>query len=141
MPPITSVSVESIVVVPNNEGDTWDPAWARDGTIYSPSDDGGGFRSNIETNIHFNKITGESAEKLDGDTVDPMVEYGKATETSYDADFGRNHSYGLASFLYDIPGTAIHDANAVTGVKLGRPRSDYSDYVGFKLRRASHPWS
>jgi hypothetical protein len=130
---ITSVRVESINVVPNNQGDTWDPAWARDGTIYSPSDDGSGFRSNVATNVHFNKMTGDSPEKLDGETVNPMAEYGKAIERSYDSDYGANHSYGPASFLYDVPGTPIHDAPAVTGAHLGFKRADYDDYVGIKF--------
>jgi hypothetical protein len=81
---IHSVEVKETVVVPNNTGDTWAPAWAKDGTIFSPSDDSGGFKGPVSTNIHFNKITGDTATTLDGDTVNPMIEYGKGSELGPD---------------------------------------------------------
>lgn len=141
---ISSVSVQGIAVVPNNNGDTWVPAWARDGTLYSPSDDGGGFRCRIETNIHFNKITGDNPEKLDGETVNPMLEYGKATEVGPDASYGLNHSYGPASFLYKVGRTETQaqnersslpspiggDSSGVAAEILGTLRNDFTGYVG-----------
>lgn len=81
---IQSVEVGKSVAVPNNNGDTWAPAWAPDGTLYSPSDDSSGFKSDKGTNIHFNKITGNTVATLDGETVNPMVEYGKGSELGPD---------------------------------------------------------
>ena len=70
-PAITSVSVESINVVPNNQGDTWDPAWARDGTIYSPSDDGSGFKSHTPTNVQRTQWAKEGGVPIPAKTIIP----------------------------------------------------------------------
>jgi hypothetical protein len=81
---IHSVTVQGSLMVPDNEGDTWAPAWASDGSVFSPSDDSGGFKSTLRTNIHFNQITGDTPATLDGDTVNPMSEYGKLGEAGPD---------------------------------------------------------
>jgi hypothetical protein len=74
--PITSVTVTGAVTVPHNNGDTWCAAWAGDGNIYTPSNDSSGFKSKAGTNLHLNKVTGDDPAKLDGETINPMTEYG-----------------------------------------------------------------
>jgi hypothetical protein len=77
---IHSVTVGQIYPVDSSQGDTWDLAWAKDGSIYSPSNDSNGFKHAPDGNILFNHIIGDDPAKLDGETVNPMTEYGKGTE-------------------------------------------------------------
>jgi hypothetical protein len=61
-------------------GDTWAPAWAEDGTVYSPANDTGGFNNIFSSNINFNRIDGATVDTLMGTTVNPMVPYGRGSE-------------------------------------------------------------
>ena len=40
-------------------GDTWVAAWAADGAVYTPSDDTKGFHAAADSNVAFNKVTGD----------------------------------------------------------------------------------
>ncbi len=66
------IRVEDPIPLADNSGDTWVAAWAADGAVYSPSDDTLGFHTAANSNIAFNKITGDDVRKLSGITVDPM---------------------------------------------------------------------
>jgi hypothetical protein len=59
-------------------GDTWAPAWAADGTIYSPANDTNGFNDVFSSNINFNRVDGATIDALKGTTINPMVSYGGA---------------------------------------------------------------
>jgi hypothetical protein len=73
---IHSITVGPVYPVDASSGDTWDLAWTRDGLIYSPSNDSGGFHGAANGNILFNQIIGDDPTKLDGKTVNPMADYG-----------------------------------------------------------------
>jgi hypothetical protein len=77
---IHSITVGQVVPVNTSEGDTWDLAWTRDGSLYSASDDTNGFNHAGDGNVMFNRITGEDPQKLSGETVNVMAEYGHGTE-------------------------------------------------------------
>jgi hypothetical protein len=82
--PITSVTVTGHNTVPNNNGDTWCPAWAADGNIYTPSNDSSGFKNDFGANLHLNKVVGDDPNSLDGETVNPMKEYGAGSSLMSD---------------------------------------------------------
>jgi hypothetical protein len=70
--------------VEDNGGDTWVAAWADDDRLYTPSDDTDGFHKAAHANIVFNRLDGPDPQRLTGLTVNPMKEYGKATEEGPD---------------------------------------------------------
>ena len=78
------IHVEDPIPLANNGGDTWVAAWAPDGTVYSPSDDTQGFHAAANSNIAFNKITGDDVRKLRGVTVNPMRDYGQGGQKGPD---------------------------------------------------------
>jgi hypothetical protein len=61
-------------------GDTWDLAWTRQDTVYSPSDDTAGWIGG-NNNLMFNKIMGDDPTKLTGRTVNTMNDYGTTGES------------------------------------------------------------
>jgi hypothetical protein len=69
-----------------SDGDTWMPAWTEDGTVFSPGNDNHGFGGGQNSNINFNRIDGTDPEKLTGETVNPMADYGGDTEHKPDND-------------------------------------------------------
>jgi hypothetical protein len=73
---IHSITVGEIHPVDANSGDTWDLAWTRQNTLYSPSNDTAGFHLGGNHNLMFNKILGNDPTKLDGATVNDMAECG-----------------------------------------------------------------
>jgi hypothetical protein len=75
--PIKTIRVGNPISVLNNRGDTWVGAWADDGDIYSPSNDTSGFGVVCDSNLAFNRISGDDPLRLTGVTVNPMTEYGK----------------------------------------------------------------
>jgi hypothetical protein len=77
---IHSITVGQVCPVSTSEGDTWDLAWTRQGSVYSPSDDSNGFRGAGNGNVLFNQIIGNDPTKLDGKTVNGMTEYGHGTD-------------------------------------------------------------
>jgi hypothetical protein len=81
---IHSITVGPVYPVDSSRGDTWDLAWAPDGSIFSPSDDTNGFHSAGDGNIMFNQITGDDPAKLDGHTVNVMADYGKGSQKGPD---------------------------------------------------------
>jgi hypothetical protein len=82
--PLRAVSVGAPVPVSSSRGDTWAPAWANNGHIYSPSNDTSGFHGAPRTNIAFNRIDGHDPFHLGGITVNSMLKYGKETERGPD---------------------------------------------------------
>jgi hypothetical protein len=82
--PLTGIQVAPAVKFPDNQGDTWIAAWARDGNLYSPSDDTEGFHNACHSNIAFNRLDGSDPLQLSGTTVNPMRDYGKAAELGPD---------------------------------------------------------
>lgn len=77
---ILSVRVGQPVPLPDNAGDTWVSAWAKNGAVYSPSDDTEGFGKLGAANIAFNRIDGDDPLRLTGVTINPMTDYGAAAE-------------------------------------------------------------
>ena len=83
-PPLRAVVVEEPIPVADSEGDTWAPAWAGNGHLYSPSNDTTGFHSAPKANIAFNRIEGNNPLHLSGKTINPMATYGKEGERGPD---------------------------------------------------------
>lgn len=98
--PVRSVRVGTPVPVAGSQGDTWVAAWAKDGSLYSPSDDTEGFRKAGSANIAFNRIDGEDPLKLSGITVNLMKDYGKMGER------GPDHCTWKSSGCYFVDGVA-----------------------------------
>jgi hypothetical protein len=67
----------------DSNGDTWDPFWADDDRLYSFNCDGRGF-GKFQENIAFNRFDGETLASLVGVQVNPMSEYGPATQHGSD---------------------------------------------------------
>ena len=82
--PLRTVKVGSPIPLADNSGDTWVAAWGDDDNLYSPSDDTGGFHQAAKANIAFNRLTGNDARGLAGETVNPMADYGKGGEEGPD---------------------------------------------------------
>ena len=72
---IHSITVGEIHPVDGNQGDTWDLAWTRQNTLYSPANDSSGFHSGGSGSIIVNKILGNDPRKLDGKTINAMMPY------------------------------------------------------------------
>jgi hypothetical protein len=81
---VRAVNVGKPVAVEDSQGDTWNSAWAEDGSLYSPSDDTKGFHNTISANVAFNQITGDDPLHLSGITVNPMQDYGKEAQKGPD---------------------------------------------------------
>jgi hypothetical protein len=81
---LRAVSVGIPIPVAQSEGDTWAPTWAGNGNLYSPSNDTTGFHSAPKANIAFNRIDGTDPLHLGGETVNPMLHYGKESERGPD---------------------------------------------------------
>ena len=81
-----TVDAPNIVVSPEkpSSGDTWMPAWTKDGTVVSPANDTGGFNKVSNSNINFNRIDGASPDALNGQTINAMVDYGPGSATGPD---------------------------------------------------------
>jgi hypothetical protein len=78
------VGVGAPLPVEDNSGDTWVAAWADDDSLYSPSNDTGGFHKQPYSNISFNRIDGSDPLHLSGVTVNSMTEYGKGGDKKAD---------------------------------------------------------
>jgi hypothetical protein len=83
---IHSITVGQVFPVEVSQGDTWDLAWARNGSVYSPTNDGPGFEKGYwkPANVLFNRIIGDNPEKLDGELMNIMSDYGIASQKGPD---------------------------------------------------------
>ena len=68
----------------NFPGDTWAPAWAKNGDILIPANDTEGIRKAGSSNMNFNRLTGPSIHALQGETINTMPDYGKIMEKGPD---------------------------------------------------------
>jgi hypothetical protein len=66
-----------------SNGDTWDPFWADDGSLYAFNCDGRGFGTN-RRNLAFNQLQGNHPHTLVGRMVNSMDEYGTAGQKEAD---------------------------------------------------------
>jgi hypothetical protein len=83
--PVQSVSVGTPISIPDNSGDTWAPAWAKDDYVYSPSNDSSGFHNAGSSNIMFSRMGGPRADNLQFCvTVNTMSDYRRMAETGPD---------------------------------------------------------
>jgi hypothetical protein len=113
----SSVTVGNAVAIPDSGGDTWELTWGPDGRVFTPSNDSGGFGRSLGTNIHFNEVFGDKPTALTGVTVNPMVEYGKASQTGPDKRTWKSSGcisldgtlyWVIARHFYDKRQTAIN---------------------------------
>ncbi len=66
-----------------SNGDTWDPFWADDDSLYAFNCDGRGFGPD-PMNLAFNQLAGNAPDSLIGSQINSMAEYGKATQKGPD---------------------------------------------------------
>src|SRR5882672_10666174 len=73
---IHSITVDKDYPMDLCQGDTWDLAWAKDGSLYTPTNDGPGFELGYwkPANVLFNHLTGDDPLKLHGDMVNIMAD-------------------------------------------------------------------
>jgi hypothetical protein len=96
-----SVEVGQPFAVADNSGDTWVAAWATNGALYTPSNDTEGFRKIGWGNLAFNRIDGDDPLKLSGVTINPMSDYGAATEELADGCTWKSSGcYAVDGVLY-----------------------------------------
>lgn len=72
-------------------GDSWDPAWAQDDSLYTAVNDGAG-AGTLKRNIGFNRISGNDPRTLTGQLQNIMDEYGEMNAPI--ATDGRNWKSG-----------------------------------------------
>lgn len=82
--PLKSIQLKEAVAVPASHGDTWAPAWAEDGNLYSPSNDTHGMHMAANSNVAFNRLSGADPVPLDGITVNAMADYGHLSQQGPD---------------------------------------------------------
>jgi hypothetical protein len=70
--------------LPNCWGDVWTTTWADDDNLYTVSDDTTGFNKACNSNLAVHRITGGPPPNIEGVTVNPMSEFGKAGELKED---------------------------------------------------------
>ncbi len=81
---LRSVELKAAIPIAGSHGDTWVPAWAEDGNIYSPSNDTHGMNNAANANVAFNRFPGTVPVPQTGITVNPMKDYGGFTEKGAD---------------------------------------------------------
>jgi hypothetical protein len=81
---LRSVELKGDIPVAGSHGDTWEPAWAEDGKLYSPSNDTHGMNKAADANVAFNRFAGAVAIPHTGITVNPMRDYGRLGEKGTD---------------------------------------------------------
>lgn len=67
-----------------SKGDTWDACWADDGNLYLSSDDSYGFNDQPKRNLHVHVLRGDTPQRLRGETINLMDEYGGMSERGPD---------------------------------------------------------
>jgi hypothetical protein len=98
---VHSVELGQPVPLADNSGDTWVSAWAKNGAVYTPSNDTDGFRRIGSGNLAFNRIDGEDPLKLSGVTINPMGEYGGGAEEGPDGCTWKSSGcYSVDGVLY-----------------------------------------
>src|SRR5438876_7478449 len=70
--------------LPNCSGDVWTTTWADDDHLYSVADDTTGFNKACNSNLAIHRITGGPPPGIQGETVNPMAEFGKGGELKED---------------------------------------------------------
>jgi hypothetical protein len=73
--PVTDVRLGQKKLYENNLGDTWDPAWGQDGSLYYPGNDGSGWNKACASNVFFNQSSGDDPFNLQSETTNCMLEY------------------------------------------------------------------
>ncbi len=73
--PITDVRLGRKKRYPTSMGDTWDPTWAEDDSLYYPGNDGSGWEKACSNNVFFNQSSGDDPFNLQNVTVNCMEEY------------------------------------------------------------------
>ena len=134
-PASLSAKLGEPVALGESHGDTWVPAWASDGNLYSPSDDTFGFRRVTDSNIAFNRLEGADPISLKGTTINPMADYGRSALEDGDGCTWKSsgcacldgvlywvvarHKYGQTSGDPHLRQTAAN-ASIIRSVDLGR---------------------
>lgn len=81
---IRSIHLKDAIAVADSHGDTWEPAWADDGNIYSPSNDTHGMHNAADANVAFNRFPGSKPVPRTGTTVNGMQAYGREGQRGAD---------------------------------------------------------
>jgi hypothetical protein len=68
----------------DSNGDTWDPFWANDGSLYAFNCDGRGFGHRGGRNLAFNELRGNNLSQLSGSMINTMDDYGGAGQKGPD---------------------------------------------------------
>ena len=112
--PITDVFVDlhGIHKWDDSNGDTWDPFWAMDDSLYSFSCDGRGFGTTNQ-NLCFNKLTGNSADGLSGRIFNTMSEYGTVGATGAASLNGGAMVLSTAARAFSVSGTVTFNSASI----------------------------
>ena len=81
---VSDVRLGAPVVYERSIGDTWDPAWAADGRLYTPGNDGSGWDGGCSSNVFFSTLAGDDPASLAGANVNCMTEYGGWAKAGFD---------------------------------------------------------
>jgi hypothetical protein len=81
---ILKAQIGNAIRLSNCSGDVWTTTWADDDNLYSVSDDTTGFNRACDSNLAIHRISGGPPAKVVGVTVNPMKEFGKASELKED---------------------------------------------------------
>jgi hypothetical protein len=80
---ITDIRLGAVIKYLDCVGDTWDPAWAADGNLYFPGNDGSGWKKAASGNLFFNSAAGDDPARLSIRSI-AMPEYGGWAEKGPD---------------------------------------------------------
>lgn len=81
---IQKAQIGNAVRLSNCSGDVWTTTWADDDNLYSVSDDTTGFNKACDSNLAVHRISGGPPPNVVGVTVNPMKEFGGASELKED---------------------------------------------------------
>ena len=125
---IKAIHVGNPISILNNRGDTWVGAWADGGDIYSPSNDTTGFGEVCDSNLAFNRISGDDPLSLTGVTVNPMTDYGKGAEELADkCNWKSNGCLSIDGALYWV--VARHHYGETSGDSLMRQTAQNASLI------------
>jgi hypothetical protein len=157
--PITDIKLGEHRIYFTGFGDTWDPAWAEDDSLYSPGNDGSGWDKACSSNVFFNRMSGDDFLSLQGTTVNGMPEYGGWAQAGPDGCTWKSSGcisldgtlyFGVARHAYGTKSGDPHQRQIAQrasiimssdhGLTWTRPAQDNYDHPMFPSQRFATPY-